>query len=296
MSLLRLLNLVLRHPVNAGQAGAALSRLIRWQVASRLAPGPILVDWVGGARFLARRGETGLTGNVYTGLHEFPDMAYVLHVTRPDDLFVDVGANAGSYTLLACAARGARGIAFEPVPATYQRLLDNLRLNQLGERVAALNMGAGATDGELAFTAGEDTMNHALAAGETAAASVTVPVMRVDTALRAMVPALLKIDVEGFEQPVLEGAQATLADPALHSVIMELNGSGARYGFDESRLLALMLEHGFGTYAYDPAQRQLHSLGGRNRAEGNTLFVRDLPRVTELLRSAPAFSVHGKTY
>lgn len=296
MSLLRLLDLVLHHPVNAGQARAALSRLVRWQVTSRLAPGPVLVDWVEGARFLARRGETGLTGNIYTGLHEFPDMAYVLHVLRPDDLFVDVGANAGSYTLLACAARGARGIAFEPVPRTYQRLLDNLRLNQLGERVAALNMGAGNEDGELAFTAGEDTMNHALAAGETAAAAVTVPVMRLDTALRSMAPALLKIDVEGFEQPVLEGARATLADPALHSVIMELNGSGARYGFDEAHLLQLMLDAGFGTYAYDPATRQLANLGGRNRAEGNTLFVRDLPRVTELLRSAPAFTVYGKSY
>lgn len=296
MSLLRLLDLVLRHPVNAGQPGAALSRLVRWQVASRLAPGPILVDWVEGARFLARRGETGLTGNVYTGLHEFPDMAYVMHVLRPDDLFVDVGANAGSYTLLACAARRARGIAFEPVPTTYQRLVDNLRLNQLGERVAALNMGAGNADGELAFTAGEDTMNHALAAGEKAAAAVTVPVMRLDTALRAMAPALLKIDVEGYEQPVLEGAQATLADPALHSVIMELNGSGARYGFDEARLLQMMLAQGFGTYAYDPATRQLANLGGRNRTEGNTLFIRDLPRVTELLRSAPAFTVYGKKY
>ena len=59
----------------------------------------------------------------------------------PADLFVDVGANVGSYTLLACSVRGARGICFEPVPLTYQRLLDNLRLNDMTERVRAFNLG-----------------------------------------------------------------------------------------------------------------------------------------------------------
>ena len=45
-------------------------------------------------------GMTGATGNVYCGLHEFEDMALVLHALRPRDLFVDVGANVGSYTVL----------------------------------------------------------------------------------------------------------------------------------------------------------------------------------------------------
>jgi hypothetical protein len=66
-------------------------------------------------------------------------MAYVLHTLTPDDFFVDVGANVGSYTVLACAVRGAKGYCFEPVPTTYRRLLDNLRLNDLTSRVVSLN-------------------------------------------------------------------------------------------------------------------------------------------------------------
>jgi hypothetical protein len=42
-----------------------------------------------------------MSGNIYAGLHEFGDMAFVLHFLRAGDLFADVGANIGSYTVLA---------------------------------------------------------------------------------------------------------------------------------------------------------------------------------------------------
>ena len=60
-------------------------------------------------------------------------MGFLLHVLRSEDLFVDVGANVGSYTILACSVVGARGISFEPVPSTYKRLVENMRLNHLDE-------------------------------------------------------------------------------------------------------------------------------------------------------------------
>ena len=64
-----------------------------------------------------------MTGNIYCGLVEFADMAFVLHVLRAGDLFVDIGANAGAYTLLASSVAGAKTTCFEPAPATYARLL-----------------------------------------------------------------------------------------------------------------------------------------------------------------------------
>ena len=64
-----------------------------------------------------------MTGNIYCGLAKFADMAFVLHVLRAGDLFVDIGANAGAYTLLASSVTGAKTTCFEPAPATYARLL-----------------------------------------------------------------------------------------------------------------------------------------------------------------------------
>ena len=275
MSLLQTLRFVTGHPLNRRQRAAAVLRYAKWQLGGRLVPGKVIHDWIGGAKIVVRPGDTGLTGNIYCGLHEFPEMAYVLHVLAADDLFADIGANAGSYTVLACAVKGARGICFEPVPATFARLMENIRVNDLTARVEARNIGLSDEAGALNFTSLEDCTNHVMAAGEQTAGAISVPTLPLDQVLGGRVPAVIKMDVEGFETPVLRGARATLANPALHSVIMELNGSGTRYGFDEAEILRTMLEHGFSTYAYEPFARRLEPLGGKNAASGNTLFIRD---------------------
>ena len=299
MSVLNTINIIkfiTTHPLNRDHKLQAIIRFAKWQIGSRLAPGVIAFDWINGSKFLVRAGETGLTGNIYTGLHEFPDMAFLLHVLRKEDLFIDVGANVGSYTILACSAIGARGYAFEPVPRTYKRLVDNIRLNHLENRVECLNIGVGREQGRLAFTSHMNTENHALASGEQGDGAIDVEVSTLDAVLRDESPALMKIDVEGFETPVLEGAVETLKKPTLHSVIMELNGCGSRYGFDESRILKTMLDHGFKTFSYNPLDRTLVNLQGKNLKSGNTLFIRDESAVLERLKNSPKINVHGKQF
>jgi len=69
-------------------------------------PGPIALPFVGGSVLLAIRGMTGASGNWYCGLAEFEDMALVLHALRPGELFVDIGANVGAYSVLAVSGGG----------------------------------------------------------------------------------------------------------------------------------------------------------------------------------------------
>lgn len=240
-SLLCTLRFIANHPLNRQRKVAALFGFLKWQIGCRLVPGAVVYLWVNGARVILRPGETGLTQNLYCGLHEFSDMAYVLHVMSEEDLFVDIGANVGSYTILACAAKGAKGFCFEPVPATWQRLMDNIRLNDLSGRVKAFNVGLSDREGDLVFTSTENCTNHVVADGEKSADVVTVPVRTLDEMLESESPSLLKIDVEGFETPVISGAHTVLSNPSLHSVIMELNGSGARYGFSEDDILNIMI-------------------------------------------------------
>jgi FkbM family methyltransferase len=294
MTVIQLLNFIATHPLNKGRKTDAMIRFARWQIASRLLRQDIVCEWVNGARFFARKGETGLTQNIYTGLQEFSDMAYVLHVLRRGDLFVDVGANVGSYTLLACRAIGATGCAFEPIPATYARLQENVRLNHLEDSVTCLNVGVGRAPGTIKFTAGLDTENHALADGETDSGALDVQVITLDSVLKDKEPSLLKIDVEGYEMPVLEGASQTLQKHSLHSVIMELNGSGTRYSYEESKLVALMRDYGFGSYSYQPFDRSLVRLDGKSLESGNTLFIRNVDYVAKRLRESPQFDVLGK--
>jgi FkbM family methyltransferase len=287
MPLLDTLAFIANHPLNKGRKARALADYFKWQIGSRLVPGQVIYSWINGSRIIVRQGETGVTGNLYCRLHDFGDMAYLLHVLEPDDLFVDVGANVGSYTILACAAKGAKGICFEPVPSTFKRLMDNLRINNLSERVEAKNIGLSDREGELSFTSGEDTTNHIVARDEAASNVVRVNVLPLDEILSDGTPSLLKIDVEGFETPVLEGARRTLGKRSLHSVIMELNGSGQRYGFEDSRIIDYMGGFGFSTFRYEPFSRELIGVSGRDCLSGNTLFVRDAREIQARLSRAP---------
>jgi hypothetical protein len=55
---------------------------------------------------------------VHCGFHEAADMAFVLHLLRPDDRFLDIGANVGTYTILSSGVAQAHSITLEPIPAT----------------------------------------------------------------------------------------------------------------------------------------------------------------------------------
>jgi len=293
---LNTLTFIVNHPLNREHKVEAIIRFLKWQIGSRLVSGAVVFDWINGTKFLVRTAETGLTGNIYTGLHEFADMAFLLHFLRPDDLFIDVGANVGSYTLLACGVVGAKGYAFEPVPTTYHRLVENIRLNHLEQKVKCINKGVGAQQGVMAFTVDSDTTNHVILDDEQSGNTVDVEVTTLDNELREEFPTLLKIDVEGYETRVLEGAHEILERETLYAVIMEVNGSGQRYGFDESKILQLMFDYGFKSYSYDPFRRTLISLRGKNLESGNTLFLRDESYVLARLKSTSQISILGKSF
>src|SRR3954470_17061218 len=174
MLLADLIGFVWSHPLNAANRPAALGRVLRWQLASRLLPTPIALPFVEGTHLLATR-SSGATGNWYCGLYEGSDMAFVLHFLRPDEGFLDVGANIGSYTVLAAGAAGPSVISIEPIPATFARLEQNIALNGLGGRVRALRCGLSDAPGTARFTVDLDAMNHVVSEGDSGPA-IDVPV------------------------------------------------------------------------------------------------------------------------
>lgn len=291
---LRTLGYITRHPLNRDAKLAAIGRYFSWQVRSRLARGPIVVPFVESTSLLVSPGMTGATGNVYCGLHEFEEMSFLLHALREGDLFIDVGANVGTYSILASGVVGATTIAIEPVPQTYTRLVENVGLNALHSRITPINVGVGAANFRMKFTATLDTVNHVVAATETPTDTIEVDVVPLDAVASVRKPSLVKIDVEGFETEVLNGASSILSDPTLFGVIMELNGSGSRYGYDETALHRRMLDFGFGSFRYEPFTRSLRPLADRS-SSANTIYVRNEEHVSRRLADARRFSVHGRS-
>lgn len=285
---LKTLGEITRHPLTRDQPRRALERYVRFHLGQLLLPYPLLYPWIGPLRLLARRGWAGVVGNLYTGLYDFEEMGFVLHCLRPQELFVDIGANLGVYALLAAGMCQADVVAVEPIPATYDLLRTQIRLNQLEARIDARCCGIGQTPGKLHFSLQQGTMNHVVE--QASAETLEVPVMRLDDLIQG--PArMLKLDTEGFELAGLKGGEALLASPELAAVLIELNGSGARYGFSDRECDDLLRRHGLAPYRYFPRQRRFEALSHWRQDQYNTLYLRDVAQMTALAAAAPAFEI-----
>jgi FkbM family methyltransferase len=280
---------ILNHPLNKGHPVKALSRFAKWQWKSRTV-GSDIVPFVDNTKLMIRRGMHSATAQHYCGLADFEEMGFVLHALRPKDLFFDVGANVGVYTVLA-AVTGAKVKAFEPCPSTYRRLLSNINLNNIRPQVDTYACAIGAKDGEADFTFHLDSCNHVVVQDELGGERVWVRTL--DSFFPGSCPEMvvLKVDVEGFEKDVMDGGANTFQ--IAHAVIIELlNGSGTRYGYDDWELHGRMLDMGFRLHRYDPFTRVLRETD--EIIGGNNLYVRDAEFVRERLKTAPHHWVHER--
>lgn len=145
----------------------------------------------------------------------------------PGTIVWDVGANVGFFSLLA-ARLGAVVHAFEPVPATAAALRANVAANGFGERIQVHEAAVGARSGEAPFlVVDEASWSHLADRGEhpRTRTRVRVPVVALDD-LDLPPPDVVKIDVEGSELAVLEGARTLLAEHAPR-LIVELHETNA---------------------------------------------------------------------
>ena len=162
-------------------------------------------------------------------------VAWIENALREGDVFYDVGANVGAYTLVAsqAAGGGVKVYAFEPGFTNYAKLCQNVQLNRCQRNVVPLPIALAARTrfGRLVFSnlhAGPTTRlgngnGEKSAAGQ--AIEQTIPTWRLDDLRRELgmePPSLMKIDVDGAELEVLRGAPETLRDPALRAVQIEL--------------------------------------------------------------------------
>ena len=295
IALLTTVKAILQHPLSSLDRQAAIVRYLKWQIGSRLVPGPVVVPFIGSASLIVSPGMTGATQNLYTGLSDFSDCACLLHLLREGDLFVDIGANVGVYTVLASGVVGASSIAIEPVPSTFRRLCANLQVNNIASRVVAHNIGLSREAGTLTFTSNQDCMNR-IAPENWSGPTIAVPVATLDEVLNGRRPTLIKIDVEGWESQVFAGAKATLESSSLLALIVEMDSSTATMNENEEAVDRTLRHHGFAPSSYDPFTRSLTQLPGKNRKSGNTLYLRNLPQVAALLSTAPSFAVNGRSF
>ncbi|HEY2483243.1 MAG TPA: FkbM family methyltransferase [Caulobacteraceae bacterium] len=281
MNVIDTIEFIGRHPLTRQRRLAALTRLLSWQIRSRLRK-DLEVRWVAGTRVIARNGMTGFTGNIYCGLHEYADMGLLLHLLRPGDGFIDIGANVGSYTILASGVCHARTVAFEPDPDTARFLRRNIEANGLADRVIVHEMALGDSVGVVNFSTGRDTMNQVMSSTDSSTRQVSMG--RLDDISEARGAVLVKIDVEGFEEHVLGGAGRVLAAPTLLAVQSE---SQTR------EVVSALARHGFEQAFYDPGARTLSPTPLADPM-ANGLFIRDWEAIKARVATAERRKIIGQ--
>jgi FkbM family methyltransferase len=153
----------------------------------------------------------------------------LLELLKPGDTAYDIGANVGYFSAVMAKAVGRSGrvFAFEPVPEPYERLVLCQRLNDLSQ-LTALPIAIGARGEPVALTLDPSSPGQASfheSGANAATQRIDVPMRRLDDLLsdgQLAPPTLIKMDVEGHELAVVEGAEELLAkyQPVL---IFELN-------------------------------------------------------------------------
>ena len=281
-SFLRTWRFIDKHPLASRNKSLAIANWLKWQISSNILKMPVIFPWISQSKLVAERGMTGATGNIYAGLHEFNDMAFCLHLLRSGDLFVDVGANIGSYTVLASKVAEANSITLEPVPNTFERLQRNIGINEISSLVDARCCAVGATKGAIRFSSDCDTTNQVVD-DKYKGTSVEVPVISLDEILQALKPTLIKIDVEGYEPEVMEGAKETLKSDSLLAILLETVNS---------EIENTLKENGFISANYDPFTRKV-STSNVNNVSNNYLWIKNVDQVRERCQTAPEYQALG---
>jgi FkbM family methyltransferase len=184
-------------------------------------------------------------------------VAWIESQLRPGDVFYDVGANIGAYSLIAHTVTEGRCqiYAFEPSFSTFAALCDNVFLNRFQESIVPLNVVLSDFTGLAPFAYSKLAPGAALhnqveqgtdlraETGEPSLVQV-MPYFRLDDLvelLKLPLPTHVKIDVDGHEAKVIRGAARTLSSHAIRSILVEIDEGG----YENQAIADWMEKHGF---------------------------------------------------
>ena len=189
-------------------AGSKVGRLLRASLSflPKAAVVPIIQGPLRGKRWVVGSSNHGC----WLGSFELAKQRAIADLVRPGWSCWDVGANVGFYTLFFSQLVGPRGrvVAFEPAPVNIPQLERHLRINGCAN-VDVVKAAVTNFDGEATFDERPGSMTGYLCpTGQTRVRCCKVDTLVESGGLRT--PDLVKIDVEGAEAQVLQGAQILL--------------------------------------------------------------------------------------
>lgn len=201
-----------------------------------------------------------LAGLLDTGDLERGTRLLIERLIRCGDVFVDVGAHLGLLSLAAARAMHGKGriFAFEPFPETRAMLKRSIWINDFAEMIEVFEAAVSNHDGDAKLFVGATSGHHSIFPLELPSGQektvIDVCTVTLDSALPPGLKVdLLKIDAEGAELDIIEGARALLSRSPDIAMIVELGPAHLRrVGNTLDQWLGTFAEFGFVYRAIDP--------------------------------------------
>jgi FkbM family methyltransferase len=232
------------------------------------------LDYAGHELFLNITSPDEYFIRAYSCRKEPETVRWIESSARMGDVFYDIGANVGAYTLIASkVARSTLKVyAFEPAFGNFAQLCSNIQDNGSGNNVIPLPVALSDANGFAPLMLGSLKSGKSAHLAEENGASESadpeirqvVPAWRLDDLVKCLgmeMPNLIKIDVDGAEPEVLGGAVDTLRHPALRAIQIELDT-------DEETKKNKMVHQILGAAGFVRQARHVHTI------YANYLFVR----------------------
>jgi FkbM family methyltransferase len=252
------------------QKGTLLQRIRRrkvyWWESQKGKPGYVDAKIQQGIR-MRLHFESELARLIFCDDFERTERDFLNAFLKPGDVFVDVGANIGIFSLIAARRVGKKGrvYAFEPTPETFSRLQDNVKLNRF-LNIQCFEQALSDEAGAFRFFISEDGFDawNSLAQ-PTRGKPIGTIVTKSDTLDHfvrernlAGKLAMIKIDVEGWEARVLVGGHETLSrDDAPLLQVEFTDEAAASAGSSCLELYHTLQGLGYELFSYDPEKSRL---------------------------------------
>lgn len=262
----------------------AFFRALRWKFAITFGARRALLT-IGPARFHCYPGYASASGLVCYGFLEWDETVFMIRFLRPGDRFLDIGANIGTFSVVAGAfVPELEMVSVEPGDEARTMLIENLILSGLPtDRVVGDVVGESV--GQVRFTTGLDVLNAV--ATEDATDVVTLDQTTVDELADGSAFNLMKVDVEGVELSVFKGAATQLALRPGPVILFELNGFCRKYGVEPFEIIDFLGAAGYRVYEYSGVTDELVEYTGRDVPNSHNLVATtDVEMVRERLQSA----------
>jgi FkbM family methyltransferase len=227
-----------------------------------------LKKYIGDGTFIYCYTDSLVAQAIFKETFEQEELLFLKRFLKSKDNFIDIGANIGLFSLLASRYVGTEGIicSFEPTSITYQRLQENIQLNGL-KNIRSYRLALSDTNGQAELqiaSEGYDAWNSlAKPSSGKVVNSETVATLTLDSFVEKENienVSLIKIDVEGWEIPVLQGAKSLLSSPNAPTLMVEFMEENAQNaGFSCKELYQLLVDYGYELFTYDAAKNRLIS-------------------------------------